>query len=139
MGRDTLPDGWMDGWMDSLEHTIPAGIPSCRGSCRPGTQTRMVRRSPHVCAMWSEHRFAHGWLPRGLVGWMDGWMDGWTDGWTDGDLFVSCIYHLSIHIERVYNIELLLPLPKMFFWDNFIYLFIAFFFNDHKKLGNFWN
>jgi hypothetical protein len=33
--------------------------------------------------------------------WLDGWMDGWMDGQTEGDLFVSCIYHLAIHIERV--------------------------------------
>jgi hypothetical protein len=88
MGQDTLSDGRMDGWTDSLEHTILAGIPSCRGSCRPGTQTRMVRRRLHVCQ--ANIGFAHGWLPRGLVGWMDGWMDGRTDG----GRFV-CLLHLS--------------------------------------------
>jgi hypothetical protein len=70
-------------------------------------------------------------------GWMDGWMDGWTDGRTDGDLFVSCIYHLAIHIERVYNIELLLPLPKMFFLGLFYFILFYFLKKLPQKIGKF--
>jgi len=87
-------DRWMDGWTDSLEHTILAGIPSCRGSCRPGTQTRMVRRRLHVCHVKRTSVLHMG-------GYQEVWLDGWMDGRTEGDLFVSCIYHLAIHIERV--------------------------------------
>jgi hypothetical protein len=123
----------MDGWMDGRTHS--------NIQFRPEYPVAVVRVDPELKPIWwdggpmcvpceANIRFAHGWLPRGLVGWMDGWTDGWR--------FVCLLHLLSIHLHwKSITLNYYFPCQKKFFCEIFIYFLL--FFNDQKKLGNFWN